>query len=495
VVTGGGKICGLGACAVGGTVCSGAGDGVVCDTEQSVAAAETCNDVDDDCDGETDEDFELMTSLENCGGCGVACGPLDHAEAWGCVNGVCLVTDCSEGYRDANGLGSDGCEVEWVPSGELWVDAWNVGDPLEDGSEVHPFDSIQEAVDGASEGAIIHVLPGAYDGGIVVSVASLSLVGQGQDQVLVDSPADGAGFTITSVDVSLSGMRVSEGKVGLRIDASGASISNMSIDRAEIGVHLRLLASDATIRDSSIGDARLGIHIEGTEDVSIAGVILADLIFSEIRDENLSGKDAIGVLAEHSDMLDLAYLVISDVNGGIGVSGSATTSGGTGGRAIGLSLVDSINCRASDLVLTGVAGGQGGTDGPLAGIAGGAGGLGAGVSLDRTTGCEFVNVVMTEIEGGDGGPPNSVFHADAGLSQHGFGFVMDEDSLETMIATTCSIEGESIYFIRGVDGLVFEDLVLDADVRPTNWGKLVVIDSQNVTIRNSTISSFANANA
>lgn len=38
----------------------------------------------------------------------------------------------------------------------------SIGDPLEDGTEAHPFDSIQEAIDSVNEGATIFVRPGTY---------------------------------------------------------------------------------------------------------------------------------------------------------------------------------------------------------------------------------------------------------------------------------------------------------------------------------------------
>ena len=58
--TGAACAAGRGACARDGvTVCSADGTGVVCGAEPGPAIAETCNGIDDDCDGDTDEDFDL----------------------------------------------------------------------------------------------------------------------------------------------------------------------------------------------------------------------------------------------------------------------------------------------------------------------------------------------------------------------------------------------------------------------------------------------------
>jgi len=48
-------------------------------------AAEVCNNVDDNCDGKTDETFNKMTDKNNCGSCGNACG-MDQS----CSSGQCV---------------------------------------------------------------------------------------------------------------------------------------------------------------------------------------------------------------------------------------------------------------------------------------------------------------------------------------------------------------------------------------------------------------------
>jgi Notch-like protein len=78
-------------------------DGAPC-----VPTEEQCNGIDDDCDGEIDNGFDLLFDSENCGACGWVCD-LDNATAR-CENGACWVDTCMEGYYDANGDPSDGCE-------------------------------------------------------------------------------------------------------------------------------------------------------------------------------------------------------------------------------------------------------------------------------------------------------------------------------------------------------------------------------------------------
>jgi hypothetical protein len=58
--------------------------------------SETCNGLDDDCDGVIDENAE-----DDC--------KRDHAESR-CVSGQCLITQCSPGYLDCDDSSADGCE-------------------------------------------------------------------------------------------------------------------------------------------------------------------------------------------------------------------------------------------------------------------------------------------------------------------------------------------------------------------------------------------------
>ncbi|MGE0789553.1 MAG: hypothetical protein AB7S26_28020 [Sandaracinaceae bacterium] len=69
---------------------------------------ERCNGADDDCDGRIDEDFDLTNDPVNCGSCLNAC-LRPHATV-ACVDSMCTVTGCAEGFGDCNDTTADGCE-------------------------------------------------------------------------------------------------------------------------------------------------------------------------------------------------------------------------------------------------------------------------------------------------------------------------------------------------------------------------------------------------
>ncbi len=85
-------------------ICSDSPDGI----------SERCDEVDNDCDGFIDENYDLSGDPLNCGRCGVTCSQ-ESAETQ-CFEGLCEITACAEGLYDVNGVTLDGCEYSCEPS-------------------------------------------------------------------------------------------------------------------------------------------------------------------------------------------------------------------------------------------------------------------------------------------------------------------------------------------------------------------------------------------
>ena len=94
-----------GICATGTTQCV---DGAVVCVQTNQSQPETCNGVDDDCDGVVDNGFDLQTDVNNCGGCGQSCTASANATA-SCVGGHCEVT-CNAGFTLCNGACVTTCD-------------------------------------------------------------------------------------------------------------------------------------------------------------------------------------------------------------------------------------------------------------------------------------------------------------------------------------------------------------------------------------------------
>jgi hypothetical protein len=101
---------GLGSCrAEGKTRCSATFVTVVCDAIPGKPAPETCDMVDNDCNGRVDDVMVSSAgSITSCGSCGVVC-PAPAGATPICVNGGC-VAKCNPGFIDLDRDPGNGCE-------------------------------------------------------------------------------------------------------------------------------------------------------------------------------------------------------------------------------------------------------------------------------------------------------------------------------------------------------------------------------------------------
>ncbi len=86
---------------------------VACQVSQG--GIETCDGQDNDCNGVTDDGFDLANDPNNCGECGSHCNLPNVAEVL-CVAGDCAVGRCEAGWADVDGNPLTGCEADCVPS-------------------------------------------------------------------------------------------------------------------------------------------------------------------------------------------------------------------------------------------------------------------------------------------------------------------------------------------------------------------------------------------
>ena len=91
-------------------------NGCESDCVPEVAGPETCDGEDNDCDGLTDEGFDLESDGENCGTCGQVCTFVNATGA--CREGACVLLQCDPGFLDGDFLSSNGCESECQTSNE-----------------------------------------------------------------------------------------------------------------------------------------------------------------------------------------------------------------------------------------------------------------------------------------------------------------------------------------------------------------------------------------
>lgn len=73
---------------------------------------------------------------------------------------------------------------------QIYVDDDNAGDPAQDGSPAHPFESIQAGIDAAVAPAVVNVMPGTYDERIVMK-GGVSVVGSGAPTTAIEPSTSG----------------------------------------------------------------------------------------------------------------------------------------------------------------------------------------------------------------------------------------------------------------------------------------------------------------
>jgi predicted outer membrane repeat protein len=126
----------------------------------------------------------------------------------------------------------------WVdddaPNDPVWYDN-SVSDPAEDGSQAHPFDSIQEAIDyitGIPDDGTVHVLEGTYYEDITLN-NGVDVLGAGAAVTIIDgtglNPVVTAGGGVSSGTV-LDGFTITGGLAndggGMHINGSSMTVSN-----------------------------------------------------------------------------------------------------------------------------------------------------------------------------------------------------------------------------------------------------------------------------
>jgi len=85
---------------------------------------EACDTLDNDCDGLTDEDFDLTTDVNNCGVCGNVCSLANAVPE--CVGSVCVIQSCTGDFENCDAQNFNGCEVNLMTNPDNCLTCGNV---------------------------------------------------------------------------------------------------------------------------------------------------------------------------------------------------------------------------------------------------------------------------------------------------------------------------------------------------------------------------------
>ncbi|MEZ4437393.1 MAG: hypothetical protein R3F65_33790, partial [bacterium] len=238
-----------------------------------------CDNLDNDCDGVTDEYHDTTNNPEHCGRCGNRCTFPNAVPA--CREGRCEMGPCRAGWVDLNGIPADGCEVEcFFQSADDRPDRANVdancdgldgdaaravyvdaigGDDAFDGSRRSPLRSLGAALAlAATRGHDVYASHGVYPERVEV-VPGVSIYG-GYDAARgwrrdggLDTVVRGGATSLIARDVmaptELQRLRIEGTDAGAPGEASVAMVIQGSIG---------LTVRDCTISAGRGGDGRRG---------------------------------------------------------------------------------------------------------------------------------------------------------------------------------------------------------------------------------------------
>lgn len=128
---------------------------------------------------------------------------------------------------------------------------------------VADFMSIQEAIQGASDGDILRVYPGTYRNFVVNKQIDLTGVGM----PLVDGQREGNVIEIQADNVTLQGFRIinsgNDDNAGVLVESSHSVVTNNTVTSNQCGIGLNA-ASNNTISDNNVSGGEYGIFLESS---------------------------------------------------------------------------------------------------------------------------------------------------------------------------------------------------------------------------------------
>ena len=508
-------------------------DQATVECSDGACAIVACTDGFGDCDldAATGCETPLAVDAANCGECGKVCAASSPGKIGSCDNQACTEEDCPADTYNLDGDTANGCEAENV----IWVDASNAGDA--DGTYDHPYPTIGEGVDAADAQDFVYVLGGVYnEGGIEVDENDVTVVGEDRDGVLVLMLPGQTGILVTADNVTIRTMTLTGGRVGIEFAGSqwGEVVGGLATDLSI----LDLASAGIPGEDGGDAESAAGVDVSLSSGVVISEVLISGVTGGKGGDEDSGGEPAgagglaaavrlsattgctikectisevtggeggkgaehsgyvpipgvaglgAGVVVEESSTVQANENLISNVGGGAGGSGGGSRSAETGGIGAAFYLSHADGGSYTNNEASGIAGGSGGPH-PGGNGSSGLGGIGAGFYLDNCESNVFAENVLSQVDGGTGGTHAS--EKSIGADQAGFGFYFGSNSADNSVELSNTVDGDPVVYVCGLDGLILQDLELEAESNPTNVGKIVVRESSNIKILDCVVSHF-----
>ena len=163
---------------------------------------------------------------------------------------------------------------------------------MSDGSLLHPFRSIQEALDSSQDDDTISVNEGTYNESFTITT-SIRLTGNGQ--TVINGEYNNTVIHIQTEGVSLENLRIQcsggqQGDAGIHLNASQTTLVNCTFWRTKTGLYISNSSSHHIDNCTFLNNGK-GIYLYKTADVTISGCLLA--------------KNSLGLATEKATQLTL----------------------------------------------------------------------------------------------------------------------------------------------------------------------------------------------
>lgn len=192
---------------------------------------------------------------------------------------------------------------------------------------VNPGESIQLAINEASDGDTIHIVAGNYMENAIVN-KSVALVGENIDETIIEGTGLSPTLLISKVDgvkvenLTLKNSYKTGGPVvaGVRIwDAKNIEITKCRIEQCEVGIELKNSTHSNITKNQIIGNDFYGIHLR---DASSRNMIYGNLISSNLNGMWVPGSASRNNTIYHNNFVNNGHQI-----GGFGIGSSTWDDG------------------------------------------------------------------------------------------------------------------------------------------------------------------------
>ena len=157
-----------------------------------------------------------------------------------------------------------------IPSFEktIYVDDDNTSGPW-DGTQEHPYQFIQDAIDNASDGDTVFVYSGVYYENVIMN-KPIILVGEDRNSTIIDGLNKGSVIKVKTESVLIENFTIRNGTNGVEDNSDKTSISHNIIINNDKGIKSSY-SENAIITGNIISKNNYGITFYRTEDNIIKG--------------------------------------------------------------------------------------------------------------------------------------------------------------------------------------------------------------------------------